>query len=181
MTEGNGANRMLGRGFYHYTLPPGIASEDFVRTSDLNTRYMIRLLSMGVKKIFLYHINVGGTFTTAPSSFQALVTDDGYVHPEAAAHAQLAHELEDTHFAKHLDLGGGIHAYLFEGNHRAVAAILSEAKYRKDFVLPHPNDGAVRDLFGNDLPPGATFTGTTVYISSPKPNAALEQLLRKSS
>ncbi len=177
MTEGNGANRMLGRGFYHYTLPPTIASEDFVRTSDMNTRYMIRLLSMGVSKIFLYHINVGGPFTTSPASFQALVTDDGYVHPQAAAHSQMALELEGTKFDKHLDLGGGIHAYLFKSDDRAVAAILSNISYRKDFVLPHPKDGTVRDLFGNDLPDGAKFTGTTVYISA-KSLADLEPILK---
>jgi hypothetical protein len=86
--------------------------------------------------------------------------------------------LEGAHFDKHLDLGGGIHAYLFKSNDRAVAAILSNITYRKDYVLPHPKDGAVRDLFGNDLPNGAKFTGTTVFISSPKGTADLERLFK---
>jgi hypothetical protein len=177
MTEGNGANRMLKRGFYHFTLPDTIPPEDFVRTSDMTARYMVRLLSMNVAKIFLYHINVGGAFSDGPQAFQSLVTDDGYVHPQAAAHSQLAYELEDAKFDKHLDLGGGIHAYLFKSPERAVAVILSNITYRKDYTLPHPKDGSVRDLFGNDLPPDSKFTGTTVYISV-KSIADLEQLFK---
>ncbi|HTL28494.1 MAG TPA: hypothetical protein VL282_04715, partial [Tepidisphaeraceae bacterium] len=180
MTEGNGANRLLKRGFYRYTLPEGIPTEDFVRTSDLTARYMIRLLSMNVAKIFLYHINVGGAFAVGPNAFQSLVTDDGFVHPQAAAHSQLAHELEDTKFVKHVDLAGGIHAYVFQSGDHAVAAILSEPKFRKDYVLPHPREGTVRDLFGNDLPDGAMFTGTAVYIGATKIDE-LEPLLTKLS
>jgi hypothetical protein len=178
MTEGNGANRMLKRGFYHYTLPDEIPAEDFIRTSDLTARYMVRLLSMNVAKIFLYHINVGGALAVGPQSFQTLVTDDGYVHPQAAAHSQLAQELEGMRFAKHLDLGGGIHAYLFNSDDRATGVVMSNITYRKNYVLPHPKEGAVRDLFGNELPVNAKFTGTTVYISSPNRNANLEELFK---
>ncbi len=166
MSEGNGANHMITRGFYHYTLPSSVPSEDFLRLCDYQSRYMTRVLAQGVKKLFLYGINVGGEWRAGPGEFQCLVNDDAFAHPEAAAHSALAYELEDTHFVKQLDPGDGIHAYLFTGNGRSVAVILSEAKFAK-YVLPHPNDGLARDLFGNDVKVGELFRGTTVFVSSP--------------
>jgi hypothetical protein len=165
MSEGNGANREVVRGFYHYTLPDSVPQEDFVRLADYQSRYMTRVLSKHVKKIFLYSINVGGEWRPGPAEFQCLVTDDGFAHPQAAAHSELAYELEDTHFVKQVDPAQGIHAYVFEGKNRSVAVILSEAKYG-NYVLPRLNDAAVRDFFGNDVKAGDTFSGTTVFIST---------------
>ena len=145
MSEGNGANRMIVRGMYHYTLPPSVADEDFLRLCDYQSRYMTRVLSRGVKKIFMYGINVGGEWRAGPGDFQTLVNDDAFAHPEAAAHSALAYELEDTHFIERIDPVKGIHAYLFEGPKRSEAVILSEAKFAS-YIPPHLKDGAVRDL-----------------------------------
>ena len=149
MSEGNGANRTIVRGFYHHTLPHSVPSEDFVRLCDYQSRYMTRVLSLGVKKIFLYGVNFGGEWRAGPGEFQCLVNDDCFAHPQAAAHSALAYELEDTDFVKRVDPAEGIHAYLFQGKGRSVAVILSEAKYGK-YVLPHVENAATRDLFGND-------------------------------
>jgi hypothetical protein len=176
MSEGNGANRAIVRGFYHHTLPPTVPGEDFLRLCDYQSRYMTRVLSLGVKKIFLYSINVGGEWRAGPGDFQCLVNDDAFAHPQAAAHSALAFELEDTKFAKHIELVKGIHAYVFSAKDRSVAVILSEAKYDR-FVPPHPKDGAVRDLFGNDVSENVPFTGTTMYVSSTGDAQSLEQLL----
>jgi hypothetical protein len=166
MSEGNGANRTIVRGFYHYTLPPTVPDEDFVRLCDYQSRYMTRILSLGVEKIFLYSINVGGEWRAGPGEFQCLVTDDAFAHPQAAAHSALAYELEDTHFAKDISPVEGIHIYILSGIGRSVAVVLSSPTHAA-YVLPHPKNSAVRDLFGNDLRMGEIFRGTTVYISSP--------------
>jgi hypothetical protein len=119
-----------------------------------------------VEKIFLYSINVGGEWRAGPGEFQCLVTDDGFAHPQAAAHSALAYELEDTHFAKEISPAEGIHIYIFSGISRSVAVVLSSPQHAA-YVLPHPKNSAVRDLFGNDVRTGELFRGTTVYISSP--------------
>ena len=73
----------------------------------------------------------------------------------------------------------GIHAYLFEGPKRSEAVILSEAKFAS-YIPPHLKDGAVRDLFGNDVKPGEAFKGMTMFISAPIDPATLEHdLLQK--
>ena len=74
MTEGNGPTARLCAGFYHYTLPSSVPAENFVRLADYQSRYMTRVLSMGVKKIFLYSINVGGECAPDRASFNAWST-----------------------------------------------------------------------------------------------------------
>jgi hypothetical protein len=178
MTEGNGANRFISRGFYHYSLPETVPQEDYLQTADYQSRYVTRLLAIGVKKIFFYHINVGGEFFPGGADFQALVTDDGFAHPQAAALSAEAWELEDTHFVKHLDLHGGMHAWIFAGKDRSVAVITSETKHR-DFSLQYSKDATVRDLFGNTVKPGDSFKGTTVFIDSPRGEDELGAMLTR--
>ena len=46
-----------------------------------------------------------------------------------------------------------------------------------NYILPHPEGGAVHDLFGNDVPDHASFQGRTTYISAHLDAAGLVSVL----
>jgi len=176
MSEGCGTDKLIGRGMYHYSVP-GAADEDVLETCDRAIRWEVAILGQGAQKVFLYSTNEGGEFHPDKRRFQALVTDDDYPHPCAAAHAAMAWELEDTHFVKRAQVARGVYAYLFAGNGRSVAVIMSANDFAP-YRAPRIANASVRDLFGNILTDGE-FAGQVMYIEAPLSADALEQAITR--
>lgn len=175
MSEGNPYEGLLGRGMLTVSAP-GKYQEDVDHLSDQVVRYGVRLLSKGVKRYFMYTMHHHGLFRAGPTPYAVCVTDDGAVHPIGAAYAQMAWELEDTQFAKRIEVVPGLHAYLFEGKGRSVAALIS-VPGAKRYTLTLPAGGAIHDLYGNDVTSGTPYAGRMVYISAPTGIDALEKTL----
>jgi hypothetical protein len=174
MTEGSAGRETMGPGFYNFTLPyPN--SEDPFDTGDRQCRQIVSLLAQGVQRIFVYSMHAQN-YIGGKSQWRTLVTEEGQLHPSGCAFSAMAWLLEDTRFAKRLELAEGIYAYLFAGDGRSVAVISSAPKYA-DFTIPQPVGVSVTDLFGNPLPAGTKFTGRLVYLSTEKTVHELEALL----
>ena len=109
-----------------------------------------------------------GSYTYVPNFF-----NDGYLHPRGAAHSHFARLIEGTRFNKRLKLGSDVYAYLFEADERAVAVLSSRGAAKHS--IPRPAGSTATDLFGNPLPPDATFTGSLVYLESDGRLAGLER------
>jgi hypothetical protein len=174
MTEGSSVQGagMLGPGFFHYTVPFDV-TENYQHTSDRLARFLVSNLAQGHAKIFLYSMHSHAGFSTVPSPWRVLVGEDGYLHPNAAAHSALAWLLEDARFAKVVRLRDGLFAYLFARGAGAVA-VLSPANGNTNYTLPAPG----LDLYGNPLPKGAPLGASLVYLTSEAGVDELEALLR---
>jgi len=84
--------------------------------------------------------------------------------------------LEDTAIVERIELAEGVHAYLFAGPDRAVAALSSSPTFTPIPVPTRPGITGT-DLFGNPLPADAQFTGR-VYLEAAS-TAALKAVLVK--
>ncbi|MCY3023297.1 MAG: hypothetical protein NTW87_30330 [Planctomycetota bacterium] len=163
MSEGSPTAGSMGNGFYKHTLPY-TDTEDVVDTSDRLCRYVVSLLGQNVKKVFLYSMH-GHSYLGPKSEWRVLVTDEGYLHPSAAAHAAMAWLLEDTRFAKSSVVAEGVTAYFFEHKDRAVA-VLSPAPNHAPYAPPHGKEIEVTDLFGNPVKDGEPLGATLVYVTA---------------
>lgn len=175
MTEGSGTNLLITRGLYHHAAP-GEDAEDPLDTADRLARYEVSTLSQGVAKLFLYHTNVPGHFSPGPGAFQTLVTDDGYVHPSAAAHAALAWHVEGKRFVKRVEVARGVFASIFVGGGHSVA-VLTSARDHAPYTPPAAVAMDTRDLFGNDVKDDTPFDGRTTYVDLQGTPADLEKAL----
>ena len=173
MSEGQGGMATHHRGLYKHTLP-GEDGEDVVATADRVVRHELALLAVGVKKIFLYSPLAQGLGDK--SLYATLVAGDGSLHPSAAAHSTLAWSLEDTKFVRRTEVAEGIFAYFFQGAERSIT-VLSSFPNQGEYTIPHAEGVSAMDLFGNPLPPGSTFSGTLVYLSTQDGVQTIEKLL----
>jgi len=162
MTEGALNSVASGGSFYNHTLPYKDA-DDPVAISDALCRYVVSLLSQNVRKVFLYSMHTHSHFG-AKSLQRVLVTEEGYLHPSAAAHSALAWQLEDTDFIRSVELAEGVSAFVFEGKERAVAVLMKRGA--AEYVLPRSREVETVDLFGNPLASGELLGNTLVYISA---------------
>jgi len=176
MTEGSPLIYRMGNGLYNHTLPYR-GDDNHLDSADRIARYTISMLANGVSRIFIYSMHGHGRFQLEPKKWNAFTTDEGYLHPSGAAQSQVAWMLEDTKFVERVEIGKGVHAYLFAGKGRAVAAISSSPTYER-VLIPLGAGVSRRDLFGNPLPPDATFAGRVVYLQA-KSLSALQKLLKK--
>jgi hypothetical protein len=170
MTEGSslyGVNKS--HGFYRYSVPAP-NTENNLGTADKLCRYVVSLLSRGVEKVFLY------SMATRGSDWAVLVNYDGTMHPSGAAHSHLAWQLEDTKFARRVELTPQVFAYLFAGKGRAVAVLAP--KGQTAYTLPTNNGLTSSDLWGNNLPRGAKLGSTLTYLAWQGKVETLEQMLR---
>lgn len=173
MTEGSPLIHRMGNGLYRQVCA-GEAPAHMLESADRIARYQLAMLANGVARVFIYSMHTHtGIFSPSPKEWNAFTTDDGFLHPCGAAHAHLAWQLEDTRFVERMSIGRGVHAYLFQGENRAVAAVSAEPDF-EERALPRAGDILATDLFGNPLPANAVFHGRVVYIEAP----ALE-ILRK--
>lgn len=163
MSEGSPTAGSIGAGFCKHTLPYN-DNEDLFDTSDRLCRYLVSLLGQNVQKIFLYSMHCHSYFGPR-TEWRALVTEEGYLHPCAAAHSALAWLLEDAKFSQRVPVAEGVTAYVFEHKDRAVA-VLSPAPNHAPYPLPRGKDVEVTDLFGNPAADGEQLGTTLVYVTA---------------
>jgi len=163
LTEGAPNSGSIGGNFYNHTLPYKDADDYFV-SSDALCRYVVALLGQNVKKVFLYSMHTH-TFFGAKSELRTLVTEEGYLHPSAAAHSALAWRIEDTTFERRAAINESVTAHVFKGKERAIA-VLSKKAGGEEFLLPKSKDIELTDLFGNPLEPGSPLGRTLIYLSA---------------
>lgn len=169
MTEGSPVMN-TGEGMYRYTLPYE-PSENVLDTSDRLVRYLVSLLANGVEKVFLYSMHCHGYFNDGSGSFRALVTEEGYLHPSAAAHANVAWLLDNARFVRRMELPGLVYAYLFEGDDRRVAVLVGGPEHRESDI-PRTAGGQVLDMFGNPVAEDVKLGRYPVFIVTPVADGA---------
>ena len=84
--------------------------------------------------------------------------------------------MEDVKFTRRAEVATGIYAYIFNGNGRSTA-VLSRTPQAGEYAIPDAEGVAALDLFGNPLPPGSTFSGTLIYLSTEEGVEFIEKLL----
>lgn len=163
MTEGSPTPRLLGEGFYRYTLPHEV-DEDPFDTGDRLARYLVTLLAEDVKKIFLYSMHCHWYFTS--EEYAVLVTPEGYLHPSAAAHSTAAWLLEGARFRRRWRVADGVTAYRFDAEGRTVVALCPMPEHEA-YTPPRESGAEVLDLFGNPVPEGEPLGDRIVYLVYP--------------
>ncbi len=161
MSEGSSTAGYIGSGMYQATYP-NAADEDVSATGDRLCRYEISLLANGVSKVFLYSMHSHRTFGDG-SDWRVLVTEEGALHPSAAAHSNMAWHLEGTTFSRRIELAPGLNAYLFTGGGRSVA-VLSPLP-GKVIEWPAPAGVNIVDLYGNPMAERSKIGPTISYVS----------------
>jgi hypothetical protein len=131
------------------------------------------MLGQGVEKVFLY------SMATAGSEWAVLVNFDNSMHPAGAAHSNMAWQLEDTKFAKRIEVAPNVFAFLFSGKGRAVAVLAPHEQ--ANYTLPKNTKMTMTDLWGNTLPGGAKLGSTLSYVSTTGSTGDLEQQLKLSA
>jgi hypothetical protein len=172
MSEGTTLRTSTFDGFYNHTLPyPN--EDDYLTTADQTARYVVRTLSDGARKLFLYTMHGLDCFrgTDAPN-WRALLSNDGYLHPAAAAHSALAWLLEGTDYRRTVQLADGVCGYAFEGNGQSVLAVSTKPGHAP-WRLPEAQDVRSLDLFGNPLASGTAVGERMVYVTADRPVAEL--------
>jgi hypothetical protein len=161
MTEGSGVSGRIGNGLYQKVVH---SEEDVIASSDQSTRFVVSLLANGVKKVFLYSMHAHSHFGRA-SEWRVLVTEDGYPHPSAAAHAAMAWHLESRQFVERVKLAEEVYGYVFAGPDGRVTVIAGRPGANLNYTLPKVEGARYADLFGNPLAPGSKLGRTVVYWS----------------
>ena len=97
------------------------------------------------------------------NTWQVLVTEEGALHPCAAAVSAMAWFLEDTTFKQHTNLANGLHAWQFTGSRGTVTVLSTTPGTDVTYTLPDIAGTQYFDLFGNPLAPGTSMGRTLVY------------------
>ncbi len=151
-------------------------TDDYLTTADDTARYVISTLSGGVERLFLYTMHgLDYYHGSAQPAWRALLTNDGCLHPAAAAHSALAWFLEDAKFVRVTEVSPGVFAYLFAGDGRAIAALCPKAGHAEYDV---PENHEAFDLFGNPLRERAVG-GQVVYALGADAEHLEEALMRR--
>ncbi len=161
MTEGSPVSGQIANGLYRVTLPEA-EPEDVMQTADSLSRYCLSMLTAGVQRFFLYSMHTHDYFGQA-NTWQVLVTEEGALHPCAAAVSAMAWFLEDTTFKQHTSLIDGLHAWVFAGPRETVTVLSTTPGADVDYTLPDNQGTQYFDLFGNPLTPGTPLGQTLVY------------------
>ena len=173
MSEGQGActggasgdDTMRYAGMYKHTLPWN-NTENYTILADKTVRYIVSMLSCGVKKVFLYTSHGYGDFSTAPN-YLVMFCADGYAHPMLVAHSAMAFRLEGLQFSHRRELTKSLWAYIFSDGKRSVA-VISGRREAKGAKLNCSIGGAkVYDLYGNAQKLPATFNSNVCYVEAP--------------
>ena len=160
-------------GIYKHTIP-WKSTDDYIGSADMNCRFVISHLALGVKRVFLYSDHCY-SHLLSPPTFPVLLGADGYPHPSLAAFSNMAWLLEDRKFVKCIPLGEKVWAYLFEGRGANVAVISGETNGRFTFK---PAEGMeLTDLFGNRIQGKADYKGNLLYVTSSLPLSKIEGIL----
>jgi hypothetical protein len=161
MTEGSPLARKTFSGFYRHSLPYR-DEEDYRANSDRLARYMVRLLSEGMDRMFLYSMDACAGFGEGPRA-RLFVNEDGFPHPTAAAASNVTWHLENTKYIRSFRLKGqpGT-AYVFESPDSTVAVLIPDPA--ASLPIPKTAGASVKmeDLFGN--PPEGDQTETLLFL-----------------
>lgn len=165
MTEGQSVRHVIGAGLYKHTLTHP-DEDDVWEVSDRLARYAVRMLAVGVERLFLYSMHTHNYFDDG-AVWSVLVTPEGYMHPCGAAHSAMAWLIEDTRFLQTVEPVDGVAVHVFQGKGRCVAAVTPNVR-EPGYELPR--DKAIRylDLFGNPLREGR-LGRRMVYAVADKP------------
>jgi len=170
MSEGTTLRTSTFDGFYQATLPYPNA-DDWQTSADNTVRYVLSTLASGADRLFLYTMHGLNYFYGSQSpNWRALLSNDGYLHPAALAHSNMAWLLEDTRFVKVVEPAQGVFAYVFEGQGRAVAALVPSPNHAACSV---PGNRPLLDLFGN--PPVSRAVERTIVWVTGRTAAEVEQ------
>ncbi len=173
-TQQDISNRSHFAGLYKHTIP-WKSTDDYINAADMNCRFVLSHLALGVKRVFLYSDHCYTDLLTAPT-FPVLLGADGYPHPSLAAFSNMAWQLEDRKFIKCIPVGEKVWAYLFEGRGAVVAVISGERNGRFTFK---PAEGLeITDIFGNRIWGKVMYKGTLLYVTSRLPLSNLERILQ---
>ena len=173
MSEGQGASgggvsgdcSLRYAGLYKHTVPWN-NTENYTSLADRNVRYLLSMLSLGVKKVFLYSAHCYMDFSTAPN-FLVFFCADGSPHPMLAAHSAMARRLEKMKFVRTKKLSKGLWAYLFSDGKKSVAAVSGRYRVRNGKVVCSLKNAKASDLYGNPKTLPAVYSGTLFYIEAP--------------
>ena len=156
MTEGSSVAGLTGRGFYAHTIPFSLPDDD-ASAADRLCRYVVSLLSVGDKKVFLYSMHKYGGFDNG-GAYRLLVDDFGYLHPSAAAFSALAWRLEDKVFVHTEEVTPETRAYVFQGASGWAAVLIPRPGAASTFDPGRCPGAEAADLYGNPLgSPGKTL------------------------
>lgn len=168
LSEGSGTYCLHWEGMYKNILP-WENTENVWLTSDYLCRYTIRLLTMGVEKVFHYSAHAY-QFLGNSGGHAVMVAQDGSLHPSAVAHSAMAYFLEDKEFQTQTDLGNGLYAYTFSGSSGDSVTVLMDNYSSNTWHIPRPTGGMVYDLFGNQMNDGTRYAGNIVYLTGTAAN-----------
>ena len=183
MSEGQGASTggvsgdrsMRYAGLYRHTVPWN-NWEDYHSIAEYNIRYLISLLSLGVKRVFFYAAHSYSDFSAAPN-FLFLFCADGSPHPMFVAHAAFAERVENMSFVKVREIKKGIFAYFFSDHRKSLAAVSSRFLEKECSINCDLKECKVADLYGNPVELPAVYRGVMLYFEAPVPVERLEAAL----
>lgn len=146
MTEGSNTPGSLPGNLYHHSFP-ATDFEQLWASADALARWTVAMLAAGNDKIFLYsmhtHEVLGGEHR-----FPTLITQDGFLHPDAGAFANLTWLLEGKDFVRRAqDEASGATLYEFADTEGQRVTVVAPARgWPVD-----PGEGEALDLWGNPL------------------------------
>ena len=183
MSEGQGASTggvsgdrsMRYAGLYHHTVPWN-NREDYHSIAESNIRYLISLLSLGVKRVFFYAAHSYSDFSAAPN-FLFLFCADGSPHPMFVAHAAFAERVENMSFVKVREIKKGVFAYFFSDHRKSLAAVSSRFLEKECSINCDLKECKVADLYGNPVGLPVVYRGLMLYFEAPVPLERLEAAL----
>jgi hypothetical protein len=160
MSEGSSTvGGRLRFGLYKHTIPYQ-NPEDVAELAESVVRYDLSMLANGVEKIFLY--SMGDFEQGTPGSYRSGVTLDGSAHPAAIGRSTLAWHVDGLRFAGHIEPAKGVHAWLFEGQGRAVAVLTPRPDHAP---FTPPQSASIRDLWMNPVPSGSPVDKGTLFAT----------------
>lgn len=168
LTEGSAVQGLTGKGFYYHGLPLP-QQDNYWESSDRLCRYVIAALGAGSEKVFLYSMHKYGYFDNG-RKFRVLLSEDGYLHPSAAAYSAMTRFLEDRKFVRTVEVRSDLLAYLFQGKD-SWTIVMCPRPGRKAEGATYPvrfTGMESYDLFGNPLSQESTDRQALYYLLFPK-------------
>ena len=174
LTSGSNPGNAL-VGIYSQILP-WENEEPSARLADDVVRYTMSLLNIGVKRVFLYTAH--GHQNLTKTSFQLLLSGDGYPHTSLAALSAFAYLAEDAKFVKYAELQPDVYAALYQrADGSAFAVICGKRQARAEITCTAPAAKAF-DLYGNPLSFPVKYEGLLEYVTTEADVETLEKTLK---
>ncbi|MEM6332196.1 MAG: hypothetical protein AAF823_02535 [Planctomycetota bacterium] len=159
MTEGQPNIGRAAAGMYRHTLTE-TNTDTFIDAGDRMVRYLTSLRANGVERVFLYSMHGFTGIFDGGGRWRTLTQADGTLHPVGAALSTFAYHIDGLPFRQRIEPASGVHVYVFGGNSRHAAVVLTQAGH-DPWSIP---DGS-EDLWGNPLPVGTPIDQTAVYLT----------------